>query len=414
MAADATAAPLSRHAEKALPVRAPIGVRALLGLLMVIGLVTFLTEVKSDPTQAYAAFLINHYVFLGFPLAAMLFISVHYLTGSIWSVAVRRVAESFTAYLPVALITFLVLAFGVPLFAPSGVSQVFVWSAPEAAHATREGYMTVTKGGWLSPGFWLARNFVYFAVWMFFGWRLVRNSLRQDMERGERATKQNTALAGPYVVLFALSVTLAGFDLLMSLEPTWFSTMFGVYCFAGIWQSTLAAIAMVTILLRRQGALDGIVTRAHYHDLGKLLIGFSVFWVYIAFSQLMLIWYGNLPEEVGWMNHRIFTGWGTVGILVGTLRFAIPFFVLLHQRMKENEIVLLAVCVGVLLGQWLDIYWVVLPALSPERVVFGWTEIGITMGFLGLFGWRVLSFLSRHPVAPSGDPLYVSSVRFHG
>ena len=414
MATDATVASLPRHAEQALPTRAPGGVRALLGLLMAIGLITFVTEVRNDPTQAYATVLINHFVFLGLALAAMLFVAIHYLTGAIWSVAVRRVAESFITYLPVAFLTFLVLAFGIPAFAPTGVSQIYVWSAPEAAHATREGYMTVTKGGWLSPGFWLARNLVYFAIWSFFGWRLLRNSLRQDVERGDAAVKRNTVLSAPYVVLFALSLTFAGFDLLMSLEPTWFSTIFGVYCFAGVWQSALAAIAVVTILLRRQGAMDGIVTRAHYHDLGKFLIAFSIFWVYIAFDQLMLIWYGNLPEEVGWMNHRIFTGWGTVGIAVGVLRFGIPFFVLLHQKMKENEIVLLSVAVGVLVGQWLDIYWVVLPALSPEKVVFGWTEIGITLGFLGLFAWRVLSFLSRHPVAPHGDPLYVSSVRFHG
>lgn len=414
MAVDATAARLPRHAEKALPVQAPVGVRALLGLLMAVGLVTFVTEVKSDPTEAYAAFLINHFVFLGLPLAGMLFIAIHYLTGSIWSVAVRRVAESFTSYLPIAFLAFLVLAFGVPLFAPSGLSQVYVWSAPEAAHATREGYIAATKGGWLSPSYWVARNLVYLAIWSFFGWKLVRNSLQQDAERGEELTRRNLKLAAPYGILFGLTVTFAGFDLLMSLEPTWFSTIFGVYCFAGIWQAALAAIAVVTILLRRQGALDGIVTRAHYHDLGKYLIAFSIFWTYIAFSQVMLIWYANLPEEVGWMNHRIFTGWGTVGILVGVLRFAIPFFVLLHQKLKENEIVLLAVAVGVLLGHWLDIYWIVLPALSPEKVVFGWTELGITLGFLGLFAWRVLSFLSRHPVAPSGDPLYFSSVRFHG
>lgn len=414
MAADATVAPLPRHAEKALPVQTPIGVRALLGILMAIGLVTFITEVKSDPTQAYATFLINHYVFLGLSLGGMLFIAIHYLTGAIWSVAVRRIAESFVAYLPIAFLAFLVIAFGIPLFSQSGVSYVYVWSAPEAAHATREGYMTVTKGGWLSPSFWVARNLVYLLIWSLFGWRMVRNSLRQDLDRNAAHTRRSTILSAPFILLFALTVTFAGFDLLMSLEPTWFSTIFGVYCFAGIWQSVLAAIALVAILLRRQGALDGIVTRAHYHDLGKHLIAFSIFWVYIAFDQLMLIWYGNLPEEVAWMNHRIFTGWGTVGIMVGLLRFGFPFFVLLHQKMKENEIVLLSVAVGVLLGQWLDIYWVVLPALSPEKVVFGWAEIGITLGFLGLFGWRVLSFLARHPVAPSGDPLYPSSVRFHG
>jgi hypothetical protein len=413
MAADATAAPISRHVERALPVQAPMGVRALLGLLMAIGLVTFASEVKSDPTQAYAAFLINYFVFLGFPLGGLLFVSIHYLTGSIWSVTVRRVAESFTAYLPVAFLTFLVIAFGIPFFAPSGVSQIYVWAGPEGMQVGHEGFLTLNKGGWLSPHFWVVRGFIYFAIWSFFAWRLVRPSLRQDVEKGDTA-KWGGRLGAAYIVLFGLSITMAGFDLLMSLAPTWFSTMFGVYCFAGIWQSSIAAVAVVTILLRRQGALNGIVTRAHYHDLGKLLIGFSIFWTYIAVSQLMLIWYGNLPDEISWYRPRLFTGWGSVGIVVGVLRFAVPFFVLLHQKMKENEIVLLTVSIGVLLGQWLDLYWVVLPSLAPERVVFGWPEIGITLGFLGIFGWRVLSFLSRHPVAPSGDPLYVSSVRFHG
>jgi hypothetical protein len=414
MSVEATAGALPRHAAKAAPVQAPLGLKAMLGVFMAIGLITFVTEVRTDPAQTWAAFLINHWVFLGLALAGTLFAAIHYLVGAIWSVVVRRVAEAFTAYLPVAFLAFLALSFGVPLVAPPGISEIYVWSVKDVARVEHADFMSITKYGWLTPPAWILRGVLYFAIWMFFAWRFRRNSLRQD-EGGEAGvTRSNLRLAAPYVLLFAMTITLAGFDLLMSLDPTWFSTIFGVYCFAGAWQSGLAALSIAVVLLRRQGALEGIVTRAHYHDLGKLMFAFSVFWTYIAFSQVMLIWYANLPEETGWMIHRIFTGWGTIGVLVGLFRFAIPFFVLLRQDMKENENVLLAVGAGILLGQWLDVYWVVMPALSPEQVVFGWTEIGVTLGFLGLFGWVVLGFLSRHPVAPSGDPLYASSVRFHG
>jgi hypothetical protein len=414
MSADATARALPRHAAEARPADVPLGIKGILGVFMAVGLLTFLTEVRSDPAQAWAALLINHWVFLGFALAGSLFTAIHYLVGAIWSVVVRRIAESFTAYLPLAFLVFLVLSFGVPLVAPSGIPELYVWSATDVARVGHADLLSITKHGWLTPPAWILRGIVCFAIWMFFAWRFRRNSLRQDEGHEPGITRANLKLAAPYVLLFALTITLAGFDLLMSLEPTWFSTIFGVYCFAGIWQSGLAALAIAVVLLRRQGALDGIVTRAHYHDLGKFLFAFSVFWTYIAFSQMMLIWYANIPEETPWMIHRIYTGWGTVGIVMGLLRFVIPFFVLMHQRMKENEHVLLAVGMGILLGQWLDIYWVVLPALSPEKVVFGWTEIGTTLGFIGLFGWVVLTFLSRHPVAPKGDPLYAGSVRFHG
>ena len=133
----------------------------------------------------------------------------------------------------------------------------------------------------------------------------------------------------------------------------------------------------------------------------------------LAIAQFMLIWYANLPEEIEWFIHRIYTGWGAVLIVVAMLKWVIPFFVLMPVRWKESEVVLLFVCSGVLLGQWLDVYWLVYPAFSPEHAVLSWNEIGVALGFLGLFGWKVQSFLSRHPVAPHGDPDYVASVRFH-
>jgi hypothetical protein len=128
----------------------------------------------------------------------------------------------------------------------------------------------------------------------------------------------------------------------------------------------------------------------------------------------MLIWYANLPEEIEWFIARTYTGWGGLGIALMTLKFGIPFLGLLHQRVKESELGLLTIGGAILLGQWIDLYWVILPAFSPERVILGWPEMGVMLGFIGLFGWTVLGFLGRHPVAPQGDPFYERSVRFHG
>ena len=402
----------SAHAVAQAPVRPappltiPGGIRAMFAIFMVLGVASFVIQIQSggDPTRAYAAFLLGYVYFLFVSVAGTFFTALHYLVGATWSVVVRRVAEAFSSYLPVALLLFVVLLIGVP--------KLYVWSNPPVTNPIEAEH--VTKGGYLSVPFFTMRNLVILAAWSLFAWYFVRNSTRQDATRDPALTVRNLRVAPVFVVFFAISLTLVSFDLLMSLEPLWYSTIFGVYCFAGAWQSFLALLAITVVLLRRQGALDGIVNRFHYHDLGKYLFAFSVFWMYIAFSQFMLIWYANLPEETEWLIPRTYTGWGGVGILLMVLKFGIPFFGLLHQKVKESEAGLLTIASIVLIGQWVDLFWIILPSFSPERVVFGWTEIGVSMGFLGLFGWIVSGFLSRHPVAPVGDPSYEPSVRFHG
>jgi hypothetical protein len=389
---------------RAAPLTVSGGVRALFGVMMVIGIATFLLEVTSDPTRAYAAWLHNYWVFLCLGLGGTFFTAIHHITGATWSVVVRRIAEAFASYVPIAFILFAVVAMGIP--------HLYIWSSPAATQG--EGAKLIAKGGYLSSNLFIIRNVVWLALWSFFSWFFVRNSTRQDETRDPALSKKNLKLSAIYLVLFALTFTLASFDFLMSLEPTWYSTIFGVYCWAGLWQSGLAAIAIVTVILRRQGALKGVINHIHLWDLGKYIFAFGVFWTYIAFSQFMLIWYANLPEEIEWMIHRIYTGWGAVIIAVVVLKWVIPFFVLMPVKWKENETVLVTVAAGVLLGQWLDMYWVIYPAFSPEHAVLSWNELGVAVGFIGLFCWKVQSFLSRHPVAPHGDPDYAASVRFHG
>jgi hypothetical protein len=385
------------------PVAISMGVRALFGLMIAMGVVTFILEVNSDPTRAYAAFLHNYWVFLCLGLAGTFFTAIHYLVGATWSVAVRRIADAFSSYVPIAFLLFVVVVIGIP--------HIYIWSSPAAAQG--ESVKLITKGGYLSSTLFVLRMVSFLALWTFFSWFFVRNSTKQDETRDLAVSRTNVKYAAVFILTFAITFTLASFDMLMSLEPTWYSTIFGVYCWAGLWESGLAGIAITAVLLRRQGALRGVVSRAHYHDLGKYVFAFAVFWTYIAFSQLMLIWYANLPEEIEWMIHRIYTGWGAIGIAVGVLKFVIPFFVLMPQKLKENETVLLTVASAVVIGQWLDMYWVIYPAFSPEHAVLSWNELGVALGFIGLFGWTVQSFLSRHPAAPHGDPDFQASVRFH-
>ena len=408
MSADAVAH--TPHAEKLRvgPLTVPGAMKALFGIMILIGGVTFALEVSSDPTRAYAAWLQNYWVFLCLGLSGTFFSAIHYITGATWSVAVRRIADAFSSFVPVAMLLFIVVAIGIP--------HLYVWSSPAATQG--EGAKLIGKESLgilrLTPVAFIVRNLFFLALWSFFSWYFVRQSTRQDETRDRALSRKNLNISAVFLVSFALTFTLATFDLIMSLEPTWYSTIFGVYNWAGLWQSGLAGIAIVAILLRRQGALRGVVSRVHLHDLGKLVFAFAVFWTYIAFSQFMLIWYANLPEEIEWMIHRIYTGWGAVIIAVAVLKWVIPFFVLMPVRWKENETVLLTVAAGVILGQWLDAFWMIYPAFSPEHAVLSWNEIGVALGFLGLFGWQVQAFLSRHPVAPHGDPDFAASVRFHG
>jgi hypothetical protein len=390
--------------ERVGPIQIPTGVRAMFGLMILIGVASFFVERQADPTRAYAGYLLGYWYFLSLGLAGTFFTALHYIVGATWSVVVRRVAESFTSYLPVALVLLLVLWLGIP--------HLYVWSAGAAGGADHA--VDITKAGYLSTPLFTIRTVIYLAIWCAFGWYFVRNSTRQDESGDPKLTRASIKASAAFILIFALTVTLASFDLLMSLEPTWYSTIFGVYCFAGLWQAGLAALTIVVVLLRRQGALQGVVSRYHYWDLGKNMFAYSVFWMYIAFSQFMLIWYANLPEEIDYMIPRTFTGWGGVGIALGTMRFVIPFFALMHQRMKENEISLMTIAGIILIGHWLDLYWLILPAFSRQTVVLGWAEIGITLGFLGLFGWCLLRFFARHPVAPRRDPAFEASVRFHG
>jgi hypothetical protein len=347
-------------------------------------------------------------------LGGLFLTALHHVTHAVWSVSTRRVAEMFASTIPLAALLFLpVLAF----LAWPRVFPLFPWADAVPAvhsHPAGEAHGAVDAGGYLGVAAFAARGLVCFALWIFFAHRFVGVSLRQDRgEGGAAATLALRRLSIPFLILFAVTLTLCGVDWLMSLEPHWFSTIFGVYVFAGMTVAGLAAATLAAVVLRRSGRLGTEVTDDHLYSLGALLFAFTCFWAYIAFSQYMLIWYGNIPEEAAYFARRTAGRWSVLFAILWAVRFAIPFLVLLPRPAKKDGRRLAAVAVLALAGQALDLYWMIMPARPAGGLAVRWAELGPPVLMAGLLLLALSRFLRRHPPVPLGDPLREDCRRFH-
>ncbi len=379
----------------------PARARTFLFGCVAVGLLCFVIGLFVDADRAWHNYLLNYFFWMSIGLGGVFFTALQHITGSVWSVPIRRVSESMVAFLPVAAVLFLILFFG--------VHSLYDWTH---ADVVLKDPLLFGKQSYLNLPFFYIRNLLFLAAWTTAGYFFLRNSVSQDDTGALHWTKRNVKIAAAFLLFFAISYTLTSFDQMMSLEPHWFSTIFGIYCFAGLFFSALAVISIIVVLLKKGGYLP-IVNDSHLHDLGKLMFAFCVFWAYIAFSQFMLIWYGNLPEETFYMIQRVEGNWLPVSVALLLLKFVIPFFLLLPAGMKRKENYLLGVAVLVLVAHWIDCYWMVFPTLSPSHPVFGWMEIGMIPGFLGLFGLSVGWLLSQVPVYPEKDPKLLDGVNFH-
>ncbi len=371
-------------------------------LFAAIGIIAFVAGLKVDPDRTWASFVLNHFYFMCLGLGGIFFASLQWLTGAMWSAPVRRLSEAFSAYLPFVLISFVILCFGIP--------HLYLWSHPEHVQGD---LVLQGKSGYLSVGFFTIRNILAIVLWIFFSRKMVGNSLAQDKSGNYAFTLKNRTLAPGFLIIFGVTFTMASFDQLMSLDPHWFSTMFGVYCFAGLFYSNLAATCLLTLYMRAKGKLTGIVNDNHLHDLGKFMFAFTVFWAYIGFSQFMLIWYANLPEETGYFIHRFHGAWMNVSAFLLVGKFLLPFFFLLPRDAKRNPRILAFMGCFMLIAQWIDVLWMVQPEFFADGPRFGWQEIGVTLGFLGVFGLMVSRFLAKHNIVAIGDPRLSESVFHH-
>ncbi|HKI34331.1 MAG TPA: hypothetical protein VKA46_20930 [Gemmataceae bacterium] len=379
--------------------RPPRTVIALCAGLSVLGGAALAVGLLQSPERAWLNVLLVSYYLLSLGLGALVFVALQYVTGARWSVALRRVPEAMAAVLP-----FAALGLGLVFLArPS----LYPWAGAAAGEA---GAASPLRHAWFNWPFFLARAVLYLACWLVLGFALVFNSRRQDRDGDPARTRANVRLSAAFLVVFALTFWLASQDWLMSLDGEWSSTMFAVYQFGGLFLGGLAGITLLAACLRRLGPFREVFAGAHVHDLGKLLFGFSSFWMYLWFCQYMLIWYVDNPEETVWFTRRLHEGWGPLIVLSIVLNWAIPLAVLLPRATKQHAGVLAAVSLVILVGRWLDLYLQILPRSGGAPLAGAAWEIGLAAGAAGLFGLVFFAALGRAPLVPVGDPFLAESL----
>lgn len=372
--------------------------RALFATFSVVGALAFAGGLSLDADRAWHAYLIAFFMFTCFGLAGLFFTALNQAVNAKWSIVVRRIAEGMTAFLPVAALLFVGLIFG--------QKHLYRW-------ATGDFVGDPSKAVWLSSMWVSVRGVVFFLIWFFFAKKLVGFSVKQDSSGDPLLSRKAINWSVAFFPLFAGTFTLASFDWIMSLQDKFFSTMYGVYCFAGLFQSGLALMTLIFLSMKKPGGpLHAVATPSHVKDMGGLLFAFTVFMTYIGFSQFMLIWYANMPEETFYFLQRTQNGWNTIFLLLPLLKFAIPFFGLLSQAQKKNERWLRIVCTVIIIGQFFDLYWLVMPTYSEHVVFPGWIEVGTWLLFAGLFGLALSWFYSKNSVLAARDPRILESANW--
>ena len=354
------------------------------------------------PDRMWASWLLVGYYTLGLGLSGVCFVAIHYTTGASWSVAIRRVPEAMAGTLPFAVALLAVVFVARP--------QLYAWTSGSIGSPT-DGALAF-KRVWLSWPFFLMRAAAYSVIWIVFALRVRACSRRQDGDGDPRWTRANVRVSAAFLAVFAVTFTLASFDWIMSLEPMWYSTIFGLYNFAGLFLSGLAALIFVALWLERMGPLRHVLNDEHLHDLGKLLFAFSVFWMYIWFSQYMLIWYTNIPEETSYFIRRGHGLWLVLFLANVAFNWLVPFMVLLRRDTKRQRKTLGRVAAVVLVGRWLDVYLMIFPTVVGEAPRIGVWEVGLTAGAIGCFGLVLARILKGAPAVPLADPQLVESLQY--
>ena len=345
----------------------------------------------------FQSYLIGWTFWTGISVGSLALLMLQHLTGGGWGLVIRRSLEAATRLLPLMAILF------VPIIL--GAHSIYEWTHEEVLK-THE--VVNFKRPYLNVPFFTVRAVIYFAVWIILAFLFNKWSLAQDRTADNRYTKSMRVLAGPGMVALIFSVTFAAIDWYMSLEPEWFSTIYGLIYVAAWSLSALAFVIAVMARLSREEPMKRIVAPLHFHDLGKLLLALVMLWAYFAFSQFLIIWSGNLPEEITWYIPRIHGVWGAIIITIGILHFAAPFLFLLSRSIKRNPRRLVVIAVLILVMRGVDLLWMLVPAFPDHKWI--WLDVISLLGFGGLwlafFTWQ----LGKRSLIPINDPQFESTM----
>ncbi len=360
-----------------------------------VGAAVSLVGLLVDLRQFLQSYLMAYMLCLGVTLGCLALGMIHQLSGGAWGVVIRRPIGAATRVLPVMTLMFLPIALG--------MTRLYVWTnADLVAHDE----VLQHKHLYLNIPFFLIRAAIYFLVWNGLSYLLNSWSLEQDRTADPRLARRMQILSGGGLVAYGVTITFASFDWMMSLEPHWFSTIYGVLIMGGQGLSALAFLIVALVWLSRRPPLDRIIVPAHFHDLGNLMLAFVMLWAYFSFSQYLIIWSGNLPAEIAWYLHRLQTGWRAVGLTLILCHFAAPFVVLLSRRVKRQPDLLIKVAVGVLIVRLIDLFWLIAPEFHQTGLSVSWMDIVVPLTFgsiwLGCFIWQ----MRGRAILPLHDPQF--------
>lgn len=381
---------------------------------MGIGLLTFLLMLMSEPRRAWGSWAINTLYFEGIAAGAMVLACAIRLSNGRWAGSILRIAESLSAYLP----------FGIGAMVVLLVAGIWTY-LPWAAHADPR------QAPYLNVPFLYIRTLVGLAGFWWLARDVRRTSLRTDayllknhvaaelkpayekLSEGWRGDEAEIAYqrnllsqrAPQLILVFAVTFTVLAWDFVMSLTPGWTSTLFGWWFFMGAFLNGIAMTALLATQLRAQRRLEAYITPLHFWDMGKILFGFSIFWVYEFWAQYLPIWYANLPDETWWVFLRFEAPWRTLAFTVFTFVFLLPFMGLMNMATKKSPFWLALFSLIVMSGMWMERHILIMPSLQPEKMWVGLPEIGVTIGFVGLFGFAVQGFLAKYPAVKVADVL---------
>jgi hypothetical protein len=353
-----------------------------------------------DRAQFFHSYLIGFTFWVGIAIGSLAFLMLGHLTGGGWSLVIRRVLEAGTRTLPLLLILFVPIVLG--------AHWIYPWT--HAEEMAKNAALT-EKAKYLNLSFFTVRAVIYFAIWLALAFFLNRWSLQQDRTADRRFGKRMTVLSGPGMVLLVFTVSFASIDWFMSLDPEWSSTIFG-FIFVAAWSlSALSFVVAVMAALAKHEPMHHVVGQFHFHDLGKLLLALVMLWSYFAFSQFLIIWSGNLPEEIRWYLPRTHGAWGVIAVAVIVLHFAFPFLFLLSRSFKRNSGKLVIVAVLILFMRLVDVFWTIAPNFTGASFHLSWMDVVAPIGLGGLWLSFFARELTRRPLIPINDPLYETVLR---
>jgi len=368
-------------------------------------LISFVALFVGESTRFFYAYLTGWSFLLSIALGALFFLLIHHVPKTHWSTVVRRIAEAVAFSFPMLAVLFIPILFG--------MNEIYSWSIPEKIDPASPEYDAIIDGKspYLNEPFFYARMAFYLIVWTIMSHKLYARSLESDVNH-KPDTNYNLRFTSAWgIPVFGITVYFASMDLLMTLEPHWYSTIFGVYFFAGAFLSAVCLITLLSAFLQRDGMLTSVITTEHYQDLGKWIFAMTAFWAYIGTSQYMLLWYANIPETTVWYRVRFEGGWEAHSIALVLFHFVLPFLILL-PRASKRWLSLLCVMAGwMLVMHYFDLHWVTVPNAFTEGG-FHWVDISLWLGLFGLFIGAIMFRLSRHPLVPQNDPYLERSLRF--